>query len=51
MSSSVSPSPPFASTVLLGGVFAVGDVAGGVCSGGVFAGGVYFRGVCSGRVF
>jgi len=43
MSSSLSPSPPFGSTVLLAGVFFAEDVAGEVFVGGVCCGG----GVCS----
>ena len=61
MALSVSPSPPFVSRVLVGGVFAAGDVGGGVfvageVGGGVFvarnvAGGVCTGGVCSRGVF
>jgi len=50
ISSSLSPSPPFGSTVLLGGVFSAGDVRRGVFAVGHIAGEVFVEGVCTGRV-
>ena len=51
MALSVSPSPPFASRVLVGRVFAAGDIGGGVFVAGEVGGGVCTGGVCSRGVF